>query len=74
MPNSIRSESLAEKALRIRDVCNRVGISRTHLYRLVSRGLFPAPIRLSERVSVWRESEVNGWLHQKFSSATLTGA
>ena len=72
MQRSITPESFVERALRIRDVCDQVGISRTHLYRLVARGLFPAPIRLSERVSVWRESEINGWLHQKFSSATLT--
>ena len=72
MQRSITPKNLVERALRIRDVCNRVGVSRTHLYRLVARGIFPAPIRLSERVSVWRESEINGWLHQKFSSATPT--
>lgn len=65
-----------EKAIRLREVCSRIGMSRTHVYRLVGRGLFPAPVRLSERVSVWREADVNGWLRQKFdsSNATTSGA
>ena len=56
-----------ERAVRIRDVCGKTGISRTHLYRLIAGGKFPAPIRISERVSVWREADVDLWLHRKFS-------
>jgi len=69
MHQDTTSNHFPEKAIRLREVCSRIGMSRTHLYRLVGRGLFPAPVRLSERVSVWREADVNGWLQQKFSTS-----
>lgn len=74
MQNVNTPSLLTERALRIRDVCSRTGLSRTHLYRLIAHGLFPNPTRLSERVSVWRESDINHWLHQKFSLAKTVGS
>ena len=62
--------SYYERALRIREVCNKTGVSRTHLYRLIANNKFPAPIHISERISVWREAEVNSWLREKFLSKT----
>jgi len=44
-------------------------MSRTHLYRLVGRGLFPEPVRITERVSVWREADVDNWLRLMFLPA-----
>jgi len=58
-----------ERALRCREVCSRIGMSRTHLYRLVGRGLFPEPVRITERVSVWREADVDNWLRLMFLPA-----
>ena len=54
------------KLLRRRDVSKKLGISKTQIYRLISRGEFPAPRKLSERVSVWDESEIDAWLAEKF--------
>lgn len=68
MQNVTASSDPIERALRIRDVCSRTGISRTHLYRLVSRGQFPAPVRLSDRVTVWREHDVQSWLSRRFAA------
>ena len=61
-----------ERAIRIRDVCNRIGISRTHLYRMIAKGTFPCPTHISERISVWREADIDHWLAGKFSSAKST--
>lgn len=52
--------------LRRRDVSKKLGISKTQIYRLINRGEFPAPRKLSERVSVWDESEIDSWLAEKF--------
>jgi prophage regulatory protein len=54
------------KLLRRRDVSKKLGISKTQIYRLISRREFPAPRKLSERVSVWDESEIDAWLAEKF--------
>lgn len=54
------------KALRKRQVLELTGLSSTHLYRLIKRGDFPAPHKLSERVSAWDEAAVDGWLAERF--------
>ena len=54
-----------KRALRLNDVLTKVGISRTQLYRLISRSQFPRQFHLSERTAVWDEAEVDAWLHIK---------
>ena len=74
MQNSISKIANSERALRSPDVCHQTGISRTHLYRLVSKGLFPAPVKLSDRVTVWREADVQSWLAEKFATSTAVAS
>ncbi|CAN1516011.1 AlpA Predicted transcriptional regulator [Sphingomonadaceae bacterium] len=53
------------KLLRRPDVSNKVKISKTQIYRLIRKGQFPPPFKLSERVSVWNEGEIDSWLAEK---------
>ncbi len=55
------------KALRIPQVIERTGLSKTHLYRLIQQGKFPKSHRLSERVSAWDEQDISAWLAEKFA-------
>jgi prophage regulatory protein len=57
------------RALRLRQVADRTGLSKTHIYRLIQRGQFPVPARLSERVVAWDEAAINAWLVERFASA-----
>ncbi len=59
--------SAIRKALRIPQVQERTKLSKTHLYRLIQRGEFPAPCKLSERVSAWDEAAIDAWLAGKFA-------
>jgi prophage regulatory protein len=54
-----------KRALRIASVLNKIGISRTQLYRLIQRGQFPRQFHLSARTAVWDEAEVDAWLAAK---------
>lgn len=56
-------------AWRLPKVLDHTGLSRTHLYRLVQQGKFPAPHKLSERVSAWDATTVSAWLADKFSGS-----
>jgi prophage regulatory protein len=56
------------RALRLRQVVDRTGLSKTQIYRLIQRGQFPAPARLSERVVAWNEATLNNWLSERFGS------
>lgn len=55
------------QALRMSRVCEKTGLSRAHIYKLVRAGRFPAPYKLSERVSAWSEQEISDWLEAKFA-------
>ena len=48
--------------LRLRDVERRVGLRKSHLYRAIADGKFPAPVPLSEHVRRWAAHEVDHWL------------
>ncbi len=55
-------------ALRLPRVREKTGLSRTHIYRLISKGKFPKPVKLTERVSVWSEAVIDAWLAEKFAA------
>lgn len=50
------------KILRTKAVCERIGLSRTTLWRRVRGGEFPAPLRLGANAVGWREQVVEEWL------------
>ncbi|MDZ7840406.1 MAG: AlpA family phage regulatory protein [Gammaproteobacteria bacterium] len=47
--------------IRIGEVCDFVGVCRTTIYRWVSEGTFPSPVRISERAVRWRVDEIEAW-------------
>jgi len=52
-----------ECLLRIHHVIERVGLSRSTIYRMVARGAFPAPRRpAGVSVAVWSASEIDLWI------------
>ena len=53
------------KILRLPAVLERVGIGKTALYGLISRGEFPPPIRLSTRAVGWCVEEVELWINER---------
>jgi len=63
-----RSTQFHKRALRLRQVVERTGLSKTHIYRLIQRGHFPMPARLSERVVAWEEHTINNWLEERFAA------
>ena len=67
-PKNSRLPADREKLLRWPDVQTRVGICRSHAESLIREGKFPKPIKLSERVSAWVESDVNIWIEQRISA------
>lgn len=54
-----------DSLIRERELLTHIPVSHAQLWRLVARGDFPAPIKLSERVTVWRWGSVLDWLAQR---------
>jgi prophage regulatory protein len=57
---------VSEKILRPKDVTQRVGLSRPHLYALIKAGKFPRPVRLCGGSAVgWREATIDAWILER---------
>ncbi|MDR1647207.1 MAG: AlpA family phage regulatory protein [Zoogloeaceae bacterium] len=50
--------------IRERRLLEYVPFSHATLWRRVKEKTFPAPIKLSERVTVWRLEEVHAWMDE----------
>jgi len=48
--------------LRQAQVLAFVPISKSTLWRRVQARTFPQPVKLSERVTVWRAEDIRGWI------------
>ena len=51
-----------KKIIKIPKVIEMTGLSKSTIYVLISRGEFPAQIKLSERASGWLESSIDEWI------------
>jgi prophage regulatory protein len=57
-----RAEPFPPNALlRLKDVGRLVGLSRTTIYKRMSDGTFPLPLRVSERSVRWRMQDLQEW-------------
>ena len=57
------------RVLRLPQVLDRTGLTRSSLYRLHAAGVFPRRVQISERSVGWVESEVEAWLAARVSSS-----
>ena len=51
----------AQRLLRLAEVSTMVGLKRSSIYRYVSEGRFPAPIRVGYRSVRWKLADVLAW-------------
>lgn len=56
-----------ESFLRLCDVTQRYKLGRSTIYRLIAKGCFPAPVKLAERASAWRLTEVEAWATERIA-------
>lgn len=54
-----------ENLIRPKQAALKAGISISHLYALVSKKQFPQSIKVSERITVFVESEIDDWIQSK---------
>jgi prophage regulatory protein len=59
----LTSTETPERILRLNTVLDRTGLTRSTLYRKVQAGTFPAPLKIAQRCSGWREGDIRAWQH-----------
>jgi len=60
------NEPRPRRLLRIREVCDRVGLSKTTIYVRMANGDFPKPVQLGGTVA-WVESEIDKWIEDRIA-------
>lgn len=50
---------------RLPDTCRIAGIGKSQVFSLQREGKFPPAIKLSPRVTVWREDELLAWVEAR---------
>ncbi|MBE5158588.1 AlpA family transcriptional regulator [Vibrio parahaemolyticus] len=64
---------MSNKIIRLPEVIQETGLSRSTIYLRMSKGDFPQSISLGDRAVGWLQEEVNQWLEQKISASRNSG-
>jgi len=60
---------MAHKILRLPQVINRTGLSRSSIYLRMANNDFPLSISLGGRSVGWLEKDIDDWLDEKIQSS-----
>jgi excisionase family DNA binding protein len=52
-----------------KQIAERIGVSRQTIWRWVSQGDFPPPVKLGPSVTRWKTSAVDAWLAEREGAA-----
>jgi prophage regulatory protein len=51
---------MIKRYLRLPEVLNRIPVSKSTWWAGIRKGIFPKPVKLSPRVTVWLEADIDG--------------
>lgn len=65
-------QSPSRRILRMRDICQKMGLSPSTVHDLVSRGIFIKPFTLipGGRAVGWLEAEVDQWIFERKAASS----
>ncbi len=64
---------MSNKIIRLPQVIQETGLSRSTIYSLMSKGDFPQSISLGERAVGWLQEEVEQWREQRIYASRNVG-
>jgi len=59
---------------RLPKVCERIGASKSAVYRWIHAGKFPAPIRIGDRTSAWEARAIDRWIADRIAERDAKAA
>lgn len=62
---------MATTILRLPQVRERVGLSRSQIYQLAQDGQFPKQIKLGDRAAGWVAEEVDRWVSERIRDSRV---
>jgi prophage regulatory protein len=67
--NKRREAATETRILRLQQLKERTGLSRSTLYSLIKVGQFPAPIQLGARAVGWLSTDVESWIASRIKAS-----
>lgn len=61
-----------QSLIRLPEVLKRTGFGKAWIYRLISEGRFPAPVKIGTRAVAFVESEIDEWIKAVISNSVMT--
>jgi len=61
--------TIQHKLLRLPQVKQTTGLSKSTIYARIAEGTFPKQIPLGPRLVVWVESDIQNWITEQISAA-----
>ncbi len=65
----IGGKEMNTRYLRLPQVLERIPVSKSTWWSGVKSGIFPRPIKLSTRITVWSEQDINDYVNRKIEEA-----
>jgi prophage regulatory protein len=60
--------------LRLPQVIQRTGMSRSTIYKMISKRTFPSPVRIGVRAVAWVEGDVESWSQARVTASAPANA
>ncbi len=54
--------------LRLPDVCRICGLSRSEIYRRISKRMFPRSVPLGKRIRAWDSDEIRRYIEERIAA------
>ena len=59
------------RLLRIHEVTNLTGLSRSSIYKQIKLENFPGGVKITNRSTAWSSDEIDEWISQRINSRSL---
>ena len=63
--------TINQSLIRLPEVLKRTGFGKAWIYRLISEGRFPAPVKIGVRAVAFVESEVEEWIQSVIETSRI---
>lgn len=60
--------------LRLPEVKERTGLSRSVIYEYIQKGRFPKPVNITPRSVAWVDEEIDAWIRERVEERGQRGA
>jgi prophage regulatory protein len=55
------------KLIRLPEVLEKTGLTRTRLYAAIDAGTFPRPVKITPRAIAWPIDEIDAWIAERMA-------